>query len=155
MFFLDWKFLFCFFFNLTKIWVDIMCLCFALILKWLWLLKMFSLPLVVSKGVFVLELLPFYFSRSCFLTWLFDCNRQLEVTLLLCKSWHQSLKWQGSEMEDHVQPIGLGFITIRECFFYCYLRGMRASECSEKTLVKTSERNTKSQMISSRVVWCV
>ena len=55
-----------------------------------------------------------------------------------------------SEMEDHVQPIGLGFITMRE-FFYCNLRETRACEFSEN-LVKSSEGNTKSQMISLSVV---
>ena len=45
------------------------------------------------------------------------------------------------------QPIGLGFITIRE-FFYCNLQETRACESSEN-LVKSSEGNTKSQAISS------
>ena len=38
---------------------------------------------------------------------------------------------QGSEMEDHVQPIGLVFTTMRE-WFPCHLKEvLRASECIE------------------------
>lgn len=55
-------------------------------------------------------------------------------------------------MEDHVQPIGLGFITIRECFFVVIFEECMLLSVVKKTLVKSSERNTKSQTISSRVV---
>ena len=53
-------------------------------------------------------------------------------------------------MEDHVQPIELGFVTIRESY-YCNLRGTRACE-SSKNVVKSSEGNTKFKTISSSVV---
>ena len=53
-------------------------------------------------------------------------------------------------MEDHVQPIDLSFVAIRECY-YCNLRGTHACE-SSKNLVKSSEGNTKFKTISSSVV---
>ena len=45
-----------------------------------------------------------------------------------CKS---NVNRQGSEMEDHVQPIGLVFITTREWFSLSPKGGTRASECIE------------------------
>ena len=38
---------------------------------------------------------------------------------------------QGLEMEDHVQPIGLVFITMREWLSLSPKEGKRASECIE------------------------
>ena len=52
----------------------------------------------------------FIFSRSCF---------RPEVSLIIivkCNVNHLREKWQGSEMEDHVQPMGLVFTTMREWF---------------------------------------
>ena len=55
----------------------------------------------------LLELLPFYF-RSCF-------RPEVSLSIIVkCNVNHLKAKWQGSEMEDHVQPIGLVFITMRE-----------------------------------------
>ena len=54
-------------------------------------------------------------------------NEFTEVSLIIivkCNVKHLRAKWQGSEMEDHVQPIGLVFITMRE-WFLCNLKEVR------------------------------
>ena len=58
------------------------------------------------------------FSRSCF-------RSEVSLSILVkCNVNHLRAKWQGSEMEDHVQPTGLVFITMRE-WFLCNLKEVR------------------------------
>ena len=52
-----------------------------------------------------------------------------EVSLSIIVKWNANR--QGSEMEDHVQPIGLVFITTREWFSLSPKGCTRASECIE------------------------
>ena len=77
------------------------------------------------------------FSRSCF-------RPEVSLSIIVKCNVNRGAKWQGSEMEDHVQPIELVFVTMRE-WFHCNLRRYctapqmipRASECiecSEKSL---------------------
>ena len=49
----------------------------------------------------------FIFSRSCF-------RPEVSLSIIVKCNVNRGAKWQGSEMEDHVQPIGLVFITMRE-----------------------------------------
>ena len=51
----------------------------------------------------------FIFSRSCF-------RPEVSFSIIVKCNVNREAKWQGSEMEDHVQPIGLVFIIMREWF---------------------------------------
>ena len=59
----------------------------------------------------------FIFSRSCF-------RPEVSLSIIVKCNVNRGAKWQGSEMEDHVQPIGLVFITMRE-WFLCNLKEVR------------------------------
>ena len=54
-----------------------------------------------------LELLPFYFFSFMFST-------KVSLSIIVKCNVNRGTKWQGSEMEDHVQPVGLVFITMHE-----------------------------------------
>ena len=62
----------------------------------------------------------FIFSRWCF-------RPEVSLSILV----NCNVNRQGSEMEDHVQPIGLVFTTMREWFSLSPKAGTRATECIE------------------------